>query len=90
MMKASAPYGKERPRKKAELCCRSHPATRTMGMVRSMEISRVTEPAMSMILTSFGMHRGLRWNQVKCQFAGDIGVSRCDVHCEITKPFWMA
>jgi uncharacterized protein YjiS (DUF1127 family) len=65
---------------------------------------------MSMILTSFGMRGGLRWNQVKCQFAEwrqrarsrnelrglsdqtlrDIGVSRCDVHCEITKPFWMA
>jgi uncharacterized protein YjiS (DUF1127 family) len=65
---------------------------------------------MSMILTSFGMHRGLRWNQIKVQFAEwrlrarsrnelqflsdqtlrDIGVSRCDVHREVTKPFWMA
>jgi uncharacterized protein YjiS (DUF1127 family) len=64
---------------------------------------------MSMILTSFGMHRGLHWNQVKGRLAEwrqrarsrnelqllsdqtlrDIGVSRCDVHREITKRFWM-
>jgi uncharacterized protein YjiS (DUF1127 family) len=76
----------------------------------ALEISRVTELAMSMILTSFGMHRGLRWNQVKGQFAEwrqrarsrnelqflsdqtlrDVDVSRCDVHREVTKPFWMA
>jgi len=65
---------------------------------------------MSMTLTNFGMDCGMRWNQMKRQFAEwrqrarsrselqflsdqtlrDIGVSRCDVHGESIKPFWMA
>jgi len=63
-----------------------------------------------MILNGFGVHRGLRWNQVKGQFVEwrlrarsrnelqflsdqtlrDIGASRCDLHYEVKKPFWMA
>jgi uncharacterized protein YjiS (DUF1127 family) len=63
---------------------------------------------MSMTFTSVGMHRGMRWNQLKHQYSEwrrrlrsrdevlrlsvqtlrDIGISRCDVHGKVIKPFW--